>query len=66
MDDHLMLHYGQQPPLPIYPSSEVDFFTKAINAGIHFEKDDKANVVSLTVSQEGSQIKADKQVTEQA
>ena len=66
MGDHLMLHYGQQPPLPIYPSSEVEFFTKAINADIHFEKDDKAGVVSLTVSQEGHAIKANKQVTEQA
>ncbi len=66
MGDHLMLHYGQQPPLSIYPSSEVEFFTKAINADIHFEKDDKANVVSLTVSQEGHPIKADKQVAEQA
>jgi CubicO group peptidase (beta-lactamase class C family) len=64
MGDSLMLHYGQQPPLPIFPSSEVEFFTKAINAGIHFEKDDKANVVSLTVSQEGNQIKADKQASE--
>ena len=64
--DNLMLQYGQQPPLPIFPSSDVEFFTRAVNADIRFEKDDKASVVSLTVSQEGNQIKADKQVTEQA
>lgn len=63
--DSLMLHYGQQPPLPIFPSSEVEFFTKAINADIRFERDEKAGVVSLTVSQAGNQIKADKQGTEQ-
>lgn len=64
MGDSLMLQYGQQPPLPIFPSSEVEFFTKAINADIRFEKDDKTSVVSLTISQEGTQVKADKQASE--
>lgn len=59
----LMLQHGQQPPLPISPSSEVEFFTKVVNTNIRFEMDDKAGVVSLTVSQEGNQIKADKQAT---
>jgi len=62
LSDGLILNYGQQPPLPIFPSSEDDFFTKAINTTLHFERDDKASVVSLTISQEGSQIKADRQV----
>lgn len=66
MGDNLMLHYGQQPPLPIFPSSEVEFFTRALNADIRFERNDKVGVVSLTVSQEGNQIKADKQVTADA
>lgn len=61
---NLMFQYGQQPPLAIFPSSEVEFFTKAVNANIHFEKDDKASVVSLIISQEGNQIKADKEVTQ--
>lgn len=59
----LMLQHGQQPPLPISPSSEVEFFTKVVNMNIRFEMDDKTGVVSLTVSQEGNQIKADKQAT---
>ena len=63
--DNLMFQYGQQPPLPIFPSSDVEFFTKAVNTNIRFEKDNKACVVSLTVTQEGNQIKADKQVTEE-
>jgi hypothetical protein len=59
--DHLMLQHGQQPPLPIFASSEVEFFTSVLNVDIRFDKDDKAGVVALTVSQEGNQIKADKQ-----
>jgi len=61
MNDELMLQHGQQPPLPIFASSEVEFFTPALNVDIRFDKDDKAGMVALTVSQEGNQIKADKQ-----
>lgn len=66
LDDNLVLQHGQQPPLPIFATSEVEFFAKALNGEIHFEKDSHAGVVSLTISQGGNQIKADKQVTEQA
>jgi CubicO group peptidase (beta-lactamase class C family) len=65
MDDNLMLQYGQQPPLPIFASSEVDFFAKAINTSIVFEKGEtegKANIVSLTIHQGNNPIKADKQI----
>jgi hypothetical protein len=62
IDDILTLQYGQQPHLPIFPSSEVEFFTKAINANIWFEKDTNENIISLTLSQEGEKIKAKKQV----
>jgi hypothetical protein len=61
--DNPMFQYGQQSPLPIFPSGECEFFTKAINAEIHFERDAKGSVVSLTVRQAGNQIKADKQAT---
>jgi len=57
----LMLQHGQQTPLPIFPLSELEFFTKALNADIHFERDDKADIVALTVRQESNQIKAEKQ-----
>jgi CubicO group peptidase (beta-lactamase class C family) len=60
-DDNLMLHYGVQPPLPILPTSEVEFFTKVANASMHFEKDDESRIISMTLSQEGNQIKAEKQ-----
>ena len=59
--DALVLQYGQQPPLPIFPSSEIEFFTPALNIEVHFDKDDTAGIVALTVSQEGNQIKAEKQ-----
>jgi CubicO group peptidase (beta-lactamase class C family) len=59
--DGLMLEYGQQTPLPIFPSSEVEFFTKALNTNIRFEKDDQGDIVALTISQESNEIKADRQ-----
>jgi CubicO group peptidase (beta-lactamase class C family) len=57
---NLTLQYQNQTPLVIYPLSEVEFFSKAVNTKIYFEKDDKAKKVSITVSQQGEQIKADK------
>jgi CubicO group peptidase (beta-lactamase class C family) len=63
MDDYLRLHFGEQPSLPIFPSAELEFFTKAINADIRFEKDDEGRIVRLKLSQEGNQIKADKQAS---
>jgi hypothetical protein len=59
--DHLTLHYGEQPPLPILPLSDVEFFSRATNTQIRFDKDDKAAITALTINQGGSQIKADKQ-----
>lgn len=63
--DGLILQYGQQTPLPIFPSSDVEFFTKALNTNIRFEKDDQGDIVALTISQEGNEIKADRQAVAQ-
>lgn len=54
----LALQYQQQPPLPIFPASEAEFFTKALNTTIHFEKDEKARICSMTIKQEGNSINA--------
>ena len=62
--DALTLQHGQQPELPIFASSDVEFFTPALNVDLRFDKDDKASIVALTVSQDGNQIKADKQTAE--
>jgi CubicO group peptidase (beta-lactamase class C family) len=59
--DQLMLQYGLQPALRIFPTSDVEFFAKAINAAIRFERDEHGAVVSLILTQEGRPIKADRQ-----
>ena len=56
----LSMQYGQQPPFPIFPKSDREFFAKAVNATIFFERGTKGRVVSLTVSQEGNQVEADR------
>ncbi|MEZ4862857.1 MAG: serine hydrolase domain-containing protein [Caldilineaceae bacterium] len=61
MEDNLLLHYGKQPPLAIFPASEVEFFNKAINADILFEKNEQAVVTALTMRQGGNNLKAEKQ-----
>jgi CubicO group peptidase (beta-lactamase class C family) len=58
--ESLMLQYQQQPPLPIFPASEAEFFTHALNTTIRFEKDGDARVCSLTITQEGKAIKAER------
>src|SRR5258707_14605551 len=54
--DGLLLQYGPQPALRIFPTSETAFFAKAINAAIRFERDKHGAVVSLVLTQEGTQI----------
>jgi hypothetical protein len=66
INDKLMFQHGQQSPLPIFASSEVEFFTPALNVELRFDKDDKKGIVALTISQEGNQIKADRQAAAQA
>jgi CubicO group peptidase (beta-lactamase class C family) len=61
--ERLMLEHGKQPPLPIFALSDVDFFAKAINTKVVFERDSKGDVISLTIKQGSKQIKADKQDT---
>lgn len=58
MKNGLTLQYGQQLPLPIFPSSPVDFYTKVVNLEISFAKDDQSSVISLTIKQAGNQITA--------
>ena len=57
----LTLQTGRQPPLPIFPSSDTEFFAKAVNTLVRFEKAEKGSIVALTVSQDGNEIKAEKQ-----
>ncbi len=49
----LMVQLTGQPALPVFPSSEVDFFYKAVDAQITFEKDDAGKVTALVLHQGG-------------
>ncbi len=59
--NQLLFNHGNQPPLPIYPSSSTEFFSRAIDIIIDFEIDYLLKVVSMNISQESEIIKADKQ-----
>lgn len=52
-DELLMVQITGQSALPIFPSSEVDFFYKDVDAQITFEKDDAGKVVALVLHQGG-------------
>jgi CubicO group peptidase (beta-lactamase class C family) len=60
-DGNLLLQCGQQPSLQFFPTSELEFFAKAVNTSILFEKDDTDSIVSMTLSQADQQIKAKRQ-----
>lgn len=59
----LVLQYGSQPPLPIFPASDSEFFTNALNLNLGFEKEAQAGIVALTLRQAGHQLKAQRQAS---
>jgi hypothetical protein len=62
---NLFLQCGQQPPLQFFPTSESEFFAKAVNTSISFEKDDTGNITAMTLCQAGVMSlrqQADKQI----
>jgi hypothetical protein len=60
-DGNLSFQYEQQPSLPIFPSSEVVFFSPVVNTTLYFEKDAQGKIISIVVNQSGNQVKANKQ-----
>ena len=63
---HLMFHpLGQQPPFPVFPRTagkDPEFFAKAVNLSLKFERDETGNVIALILYQEdGRYSKAEKQ-----
>lgn len=54
----LTLGYEGQPPLFIYPTSPVEFFTPALNVVVRFELDNSAHASALVILQNGNQMKA--------
>jgi CubicO group peptidase (beta-lactamase class C family) len=61
LDSNLLFQHGQQLPLPIYPSSATEFFSHAIDISISFEIDDRLRINSMSISQAGQIITADRQ-----
>jgi len=58
---NVMLQLPHQAPLPLFPTSELEFFAKAVNASVTFERDDNGCITAMTGSQEGVQMRAERQ-----
>ncbi|MEH2179716.1 serine hydrolase domain-containing protein [Nostoc sp.] len=52
-NENLFIECDQQPPLQFFPTSELEFFAKAVNTSISFEKDDTGKITAMTLSQAG-------------
>src|SRR5262249_16581600 len=57
----VMLQLGQQSPLSLFPTSELDFVTTAVNTSVRFEKGQAGDITAMLVSQEGKSIRAERQ-----
>jgi CubicO group peptidase (beta-lactamase class C family) len=51
--DHLTGQATGQPPLAVFPESDVDFFARALDAQLTFQKDESGAVTGLTLHQNG-------------
>jgi hypothetical protein len=59
LGDQLYAHWsGMQPRLPLYPSSQTDFFWRQIDASVSFEVADDGRVNSLVMRQNGVPLRA--------
>jgi CubicO group peptidase (beta-lactamase class C family) len=56
-DGHLMSQATNQQKLPVFPESETMFFLRVVDAQIEFVKDDKGQVASMILHQNGHDIK---------
>jgi CubicO group peptidase (beta-lactamase class C family) len=59
-DSGLALSFAGQPPLRLYPASEMEFFARALNLSVTFERDRQGRVTALTLTQEGQPFRAEK------
>jgi CubicO group peptidase (beta-lactamase class C family) len=57
----LALQYAQQSPIPLYASSDPEFFAPGLNTNVTFEKDEFGSVTALTVAQEGKEVAASRE-----
>ena len=56
-DNHLMGQGTNQPKFQLYPESETKFFLKAVDAEVEFHPDATGHAASLTLFQNGQEIK---------
>ncbi|GAB4048215.1 serine hydrolase [Spirosoma litoris] len=54
--NRLFLQVTGQERFEIFPSSETDFFLKAVNAQLTFQKDETGRVIQITVHQNGDVV----------
>ena len=59
-NDKLLLKYGNQPPVELFPESETKFFMRALNAEVTFDRTEKDEVTTLNLQQEGKSISAER------
>ncbi len=59
-DGALWLKAGDQPPLPIYASAELEFFARAVNTTLVFRHAEReaGTIAGLTLVQEGQKFEA--------
>lgn len=51
-DGNLFLHCGQQPPIQLSPTSELEFFARAVNVDISFEENSTdSRITAMRLSQ---------------
>lgn len=58
---NVFLQFEQQPRLPLFANSELEFITQLLNLKVSFEKDDQSQITALTLNQAGKQIRAERQ-----
>jgi CubicO group peptidase (beta-lactamase class C family) len=66
---NFFLQCEQQPPLQLFPTSELEFFAKAVNTSVSFEKDNAGDITAMNLNQTGvmslglvdKQIRAERQ-----
>jgi pimeloyl-ACP methyl ester carboxylesterase len=51
--DQLFAQYGNQRPLPVFSASESEFFYRAVDAALSFQRDDAGVVTRLVLHQNG-------------
>jgi CubicO group peptidase (beta-lactamase class C family) len=61
LDRAIALQFAQQPALPLLPTSELDFFAKALNTSVAFKKNTAGHITGLTVRQGDNTIEAKRQ-----